>query len=167
MQIGPESDPQAFSEAHALAINLTKGFCEAFDHPISEIEPYFDEMSAILSGGAEQNSHMVLSRGASAPAQTERGLFNLIIGKPKDLADFQIMDYNTNEMVCVSDVVSELDGSSICGLIIPGITLQLFSGVEAVTYRGKKLTPGKLVTIYLDIFVLPHFFLFRSPPHLY
>jgi hypothetical protein len=124
-------------------------------------------MSAILSGGAEQNSHMVLSRGPSAPAHTERGLFNLIIGKPEDLADFQIMDYNTNEMISVSSVVSELAcSSSICGLIIPGITLQLFSGVEAVTHRGKKFRPGKLLKRFflffiLDIFAIlsmPHFF---------
>jgi hypothetical protein len=95
-------------------------------------------MSAILSGVAEQNSHLLLSRGASAPAHTERGLFNLVIGKPEDIAEYQIMDYTTNEMVSVADVVSDLAGSSLCGLIIPGITLQLFSGVEAVSHRGKK-----------------------------
>ncbi|KAG7667160.1 hypothetical protein Ndes2526B_g04335 [Nannochloris sp. 'desiccata'] len=148
VEIGPESNLQAFSEAHALATNLTKGFCKASAHPISEIEPYFDEMSAILSGRAEQNSRMVLSRGASAPSHTERGLFNLVIGKPEDLADFQIMDYDTNEMLSVSDAVSELPGSSssIYGLIIPGITLQLFSGVEAVTHRVNPDIPAERAT---------------------
>jgi hypothetical protein len=81
---------------------------------------------------------LVLSRGASAPAHTERGLFNLVIGKPEDLAEYQILDVANNEMISVGHVVSELAGSSsICGLIIPGLTLQLFSGIEAVTHRGK------------------------------
>ena len=137
LQVGPESDLQAWSAAHALASKLTKGFCKATAHPISELEPYFDEMSAILSGNAEQNSHLLVSTG-STDVYTENGLFNLVIGKPEDLAEYQIFDYTENEMKSVSDVVnmSELAGSSLCGLIIPGITLQLFSGVEAVTHRG-------------------------------
>jgi hypothetical protein len=160
MQIGLETDVQAFSEAQSLASNLTKGFCKASAHPISELEPYFDEMKAILSGGAEQNSHMLLSRGAVGPPTTESGLFNLVIGKPEDLAEYQVMDYNTNEMISVADIVSELAGSSsVCGLIIPGITLQLFSGVKAVTYRGRSLFLLLFFLIDFPAFLIAHFLL--------
>lgn len=139
LQEGDTYNPEAFSSLHKLATKLTSAFSLACGRPSNELISHLDDLPLALAGGSH-NSKLLLSHGVKAPEHIDRGLFNLVIGKVEDLNGLQVAW--EGEMCNVTDFLPEssLNQPGLYGIVLPGLTLQVYSECyKAVKHRGKSI----------------------------
>ena len=112
---------------------------------------YLDDLPSALAGGTH-NSKLCLSHGVAGINQIDTGLFNLVIGKFKDLNGLQISW--EGEMCDVTDFLPEgaTKQPGLFGVVLPGLTLEVYSGqYKAAKYRGNYLNSRLQFTLFCPL----------------
>ena len=124
---------------HELSRRFTKAICLLTETDRTQLEPYLDSLPSVL-GGQGGASKLIISRNVAAPTHIDRGLFNLVIGKGKDLVSLhvQLRDDGPMESVKCLLPANAATSSSLYGILLPGLTLQLIDKrFKARNHKGE------------------------------
>jgi hypothetical protein len=117
--------PDPYALMYEVSRRITDAICTSTSS--NDLIPYLDFLPSVL-GGQGGASKLVISRNVVAPTHIDRGLFNLVIGKFKDLVKLQVESAG-GSMESVKDLLpSNASPSTIFGIMVPGLTLQLIDG---------------------------------------
>lgn len=126
-EVPPHEEPAGAALLHKLGRRLTKAHMSRLgEHPY-RLHPYLDDpsdwMHPTQASGQRVNSKIIVSRSAALAEHIDRGLFNVVLGTPAELADIQV-DL-AGEQVGVKALLPDgVAPDRLLGLVIPGFTLQ-------------------------------------------
>ncbi|KAL4451909.1 hypothetical protein ABPG75_007571 [Micractinium tetrahymenae] len=138
--VAPHTVPAGASALHRLGRKLTKAhMLRLGEHPYrlhAHLDNLEDWLQPTSSSAARVHSGILVSTTTHLDEHIDRGLFNIVVCTPGDLAGLQL--HIRGERVPVQNLLPEdIDDEGLLALVIPGYTLQCIDpGTPAVPHSG-------------------------------